>query len=272
MICQPLQDESFLDHMNTDSHHFRINQRKILKWVFLLLQQHHQRLGLKACAWSGPAGINIDRISFFFHSVRDPESPLPGIPLTDMCIYQASLGVCNGINEHPDQHSRELRTNEIVPWLEQQLGVIQRYHQLCASHVFPVQTNVDQNPFQMATWVAKADAYLLSWNVFGHWCRHQAKRVMYYSLGTFPWNLEQPSWIEPARQMFAGTVDPFDILVLLKPDSWLPSRYWLMTGNVVDVNGSALDLNVLSRRGLDSKKIAQLVDSAFPSPVRLHDE
>ena len=86
--------------VDTASPIFQVNRQKIPKWVFMLLKQHHERLGLKVSAWSGPEGIGTPRLSFYFDRVRmDDGTPQYFFDLAedaksvDMQIYQATVGV-----------------------------------------------------------------------------------------------------------------------------------------------------------------------------------
>jgi hypothetical protein len=249
--------------MNKPTSFAVINQRKILKWVFRILENHHRRLGLKAFAWAGPDGLNIHRISFFFDGVRHKDGGAPLIDWTAMSMYQSWLGVCGGIEDHPEQKRRELRTEEILPWLEGQLGVIAHYQKLSARYHFPYE-NTGEDP----RWELRANAYLLTWNVFSRWCMRNPKPLLYYTLATFPCDHGPPDWLDPAIKTFAHIADPFDILVIMDTTSYEPALFWITTGHVISVNGMAIDLNVLARTTPDAKELAKRVEAVFPGPFR----
>ena len=135
-----------IDPIDTASPIFQSNRRKIPKWVFLLLKEHHERLGLKIAAWSGPEGIGTPRFSFFFDRVRLHDgSPRYFFDFGDntnsveMQMYQAAIGVCSPLPGHPQLHPMQskvdLRSSKVIPWLNEQLRIISLYHQLGDAHM-----------------------------------------------------------------------------------------------------------------------------------------
>jgi hypothetical protein len=229
--------------MTSRSSWIRINQKKIVKWVFLLLQEHHARLGLKVYSWAGPEGIGTPRLSFFFDTARTfpPGFEPYGVPAheaLDMSLYQLQVGTFNGTQEHPDQGTRELRTKEILPWIEQQLDVQRHYQAVYEKFngTFPYETKKPSNE-------VRAAHYLYSWNVFGLWSSSLDRALDYCTLAMWPDSYATVDWRRHAYKTFCKVLDPWDILVL---STKCESRvFWDLNGLIFKPDGSALDLRQL---------------------------
>jgi hypothetical protein len=228
----------------------RTNQKKIIKWTFLLLQRHHERLGLKAFGWAGPSGLWIQRIGFFFDSVRDETEGYPRPPRfagedlsrISMGTYQHVVGVQSGIQVHPDQDKRELRTekDEMVEWYDRQLDIVGAYQRTRGTFPFQSKDGSKDDQRSWQAWQETAKKYLLTWEVFRYWLSFQKKPLAFYSLGSFPWDYVKPGWLDSAISAFLPT-DPWDVIVLMGKNGE-PAIFWKPDGTVVFADGNAIFL------------------------------
>lgn len=244
------------DTIDLKSPTFQKNRRKIYKWVFLLLKEHHERLGLKVTAWSGPEGIGTPRLSFFFERLRQQSgSPEYHFALASeqvgMQMYQWNVGVFQPLPGHPqlvpEQSTVELRTKKMLPWFNEQLRIIPIYQTL-GDRLLPEKV--------VENWQQRAERYLHSWNVLGMYLAKKAGFVRLESIGGTGWSYVEPAYIKDA-QRFLSEARQEDILIFEKgPDDWL---YWLHTGRIVRRNGESLDFFQLSKGGMPLEKVVDRV-------------
>ena len=235
----------------------QVNQRKILKWVFLILQEHHERLGLKVMAWDGGPGPG-GRLGFYFHTVLNPHERfgayrLPANHGLDMSMYQERVGVFEGTQDYSAQAAVEMRTKEVLPKLERELDVVGNYHKAYEGHRFPHQ---EADP----TWPGRAAVYLYSWNVFGLWQAKRKVSARYYSIASFPWDYVKPRWLEETERGLAQVIDCKDVLVLID-DQWLPQVFWNLNGGVTRLSDRrAVNLRLCQTQGVPPAEAVGLID------------
>ena len=106
-----------------------INRRKIPKAVYMLLRKYHSLFGLAVLPWSKTPGNHY--FKFFSLAMVDPftkqcgEVETPGFRSN---IYQDSIGMpawdqAGRQIEHPYWTKKEVRTDSLVAWYEEQLNL-----------------------------------------------------------------------------------------------------------------------------------------------------
>ena len=214
----------------------RLNQRKLYKWLFLLLQKHHERLGLKVLCWSGPDGIGTARLSLFFQRGDEPPSERQ-LPVFDMHLYQHAISIRqnpSGDALHPprDQSTVELRTDEMLPWLETNLGIVLRAQQ---QGTYPLPKS------NSAWWSAAAVRYLRSWNVLGLVLKALPRFVTLESIGASSVHAEEGAEASAWLETFYPEVSRIDVLHFRDQESGAPI-FWLHSGRLCKASGQSLDL------------------------------
>lgn len=158
-----------------------INQNKIPKTVYLLLQKYHRLFGLGVSAWSKPPGNYY--FSFFSHAVIDEHGRPLHFPEVfgkyRLTIYQTHLGLPAWGNddhqeEHQDWRQRELRSKEMLTWVEERLTLRQFFHDY----------SNDIDRWRNIYTVEQSERYLLTWNVLGLFAR--AKKEMIHVADSDP--------------------------------------------------------------------------------------
>lgn len=236
----------------------RLNQRKLYKWLFLLLQKHHERLGLKVLAWSGPDGIGTHRISLYFDVGSEPIA-VSEVPVLGMHLYQSSISVRHEVSgdvQYPpkNQAKVELRTQDTLPWLESKLAVIEKSQK---QQVFPLPQA------SSAWWPAAAQRYLRSWNVLGLLLKAIPEFVALETLGASAVHAEESQLAQSWATAFYPEVSRTDILHFRDSQSGDPI-FWLHSGRVCKASGQSLDLNVLRQKGLKPEAMAAAVLEFVP--------
>lgn len=139
------------------------NRARLLKAVYLLLQEHHTRYGLGAVGWwKEPDNLYV---SFFSHALRDELGRPKHCPEVSgkysLTIYQGLLGLpAWGAGEQYENEmflKQDMRTAEIKEWLCRRLTLEQFFA---------------DNEDEISSWrqrytVDEAERYLFSWNVLG---------------------------------------------------------------------------------------------------------
>ena len=230
-----------------------VNRRKIFKWIYLLLEKHHHRLGLKAMG-------GIQMVHLFFSTALSQ-----GSADQDFCgvyrnpiqqshrdfIYTQTVGVVTCGDMFPHQAQRELRTDEVLPLLEAKLGIESRREVLRGRFKFPYQ-------LQEAGWQERAAVYLYCWNVFGYWQSAQPAPARFSSLAAFPCEYGKPEWLQRLESSLAMVADPKDIYLILAPD-WKPAAFWDLNGSVSLPDGSSVDLRTCQQQGKSTDHALKLV-------------
>lgn len=252
------------DPVDVKSAIFQLNRRKIYKWVFFLLKEHHRRVGLKVWAYSAPSGIATPRFSFFFDRIRDENGrPMKHFELNgqtvEMQIYQWKVGVFQPLREgepkdHPLQSKKELRTKDMLPWLNEQL----RIRSLCSSLGKRV-----LEPQDDPAWQHRSERYLLSWNVLGLYLAKQQGFIRLQTVDS-SWDYVKPDYIEDVKR-FLPEADWDDVLVFPTSDS-PDQRYWLHTGRIVRKDGESLDFYQLMKGGMPLEQVSQRVAEFMGEP------
>lgn len=234
-----------------ESQMFELNRRKVYKWVFLLLERHHERLGLKVLAWSGPQGIGTPYFTFYFDAVKNDEGHIiTQFDLGDrnsnhsMTMYQGLIGLpewaVGDQMEHPDQSILELRTEQLLSWYEQHLRVID-----CSQ---PLWSCIDTTIQQRLHWSAAVERYLLSWRMLGHVMASLPEFVPLETVG----ESTDPAYGVPD---YVRDVDRFlpemasEDIVILTGKPFKQEFYWLHAGRVYTMLGECLDFYQMIKGG-----------------------
>jgi len=237
-----------------------VNRRKIYKWIFMLLEEQHKRLGLKVLCHSCPPGINNPCFTFYFDSIRTESGlvitqfPVSGNTLHSMTMYQHTVGMpawATGPQvEHPMQTQQELRTHSVMPWLKQTLKIIE-CGQVMSGRIEP---DLQKRPH----WDISCERYLLSWKMLGH---YMASLPEFQPLETVGGSepMFNPPYIRDAKRFLPVTFD--DILVFAQGIHADDLKYWLHTGCIYRAGGECIDFYQMIKGGKTFETVLARVTS-----------
>ena len=224
---------------------FRTNQRKIYKWIYLLLKKHNYRLGLKIICWSGPPGINNPYFSFFFYPIRDNNGhPIYNFKLIEEdyfapVLYQDHIGLpgwaVGSQLTYPNQDTLEIRTNKVFPWIEEELNIIKLSQEL------KILKKLESGKPEF--WEQTCEKYLLSWKLLGHYMAIKSEFMPLETPGESDYYGIEPDFLVTAESFLPETKRE-DILY------FGDGIFWLHTGRICKNKGVCLDWYLMHKEGI----------------------
>jgi len=205
-----------------------INRAKIPKVVYLLLQKYHRIYGLGVIGWFKQPGSHY--FSFFSQAVYEGRGRPKHLPELwgryKLTLYQDHLGMPARGNDsvqaqHPHLHDRELRSKDMVQWIEEHLTLPQFFRDYSAE--------IDR--WRRKCTVEQSERYLLTWNVMGLYAK--AKKGMIYVAGSDP-NYGMSDQKRKAASALGIQNPQIDLHVCRSLVFGSNAKVYLPDGNVVD--------------------------------------